>query len=89
MITKSEITIVAESEHHGEWLKIYIPYAASHNTFASIQNTHGEVIKHLKLMEGNNAIDISTVDEEMIDVKVTTPYETILRQIKIPHYEKP
>ena len=30
-----------------------------------------------------------TVDEEMIDVKVTTLYETILRQIKIPHYEKP
>ena len=79
----SLITILREKQNHGDWLKIFIPYAASDKTTAYIQNSHGEIIKHVYLNEGNNAIDISNIEEEMVDVKIETPYEIILKKIKL------
>lgn len=82
MIT-TKITIVTEKHNHGDWLKIYIPYPTLEKTTACILNRHGEVIKHLLLSEGNNAIDISNIAEDVVDVKIDTPYEIILRKINI------
>jgi hypothetical protein len=81
----SEITIKTEKQNHGDWLKIYIPYPTKEKTTAYIQNSHGEIIKHVKLSEGNNAIDISNIEDDIVDVKVDTPYEIILRKIYIIH----
>ena len=82
MIT-SLITILREKQNHGDWLKIFIPYAASDKTTAYIQNSHGQIIKHVYLNEGNNAIDISNIEEDIVDVKINTPHEIILKQIKL------
>ena len=81
MIT--EIFIQTEKQNHGHWLKIFIPYPIVEKTTASIQNSHGEIIKHVLLNEGNNAIDISNIDEDIVDVKINTLYEIILRKINI------
>ena len=72
-------------QNHGDWLKIYIPYPITEKITASIQNSHGEIIKTLILNEGYNAIDISNIEENIIDVKIDTPYEIILRKINITH----
>jgi len=78
----SEIRISTEKENFGDWLKIFIPYSTERIT-ACIQNSHGEIIRHVKLNEGNNAIDISSIEDESVDVKIDTPYETILRKVNI------
>ena len=85
MIMTSQITIEIEKHNHGDWLKIYIPYPTAEKTTASIQNSHGEIIKYLMLNEGNNAIDISNIEEHNVDVKIDTPFEIILRKINITH----
>ena len=83
MMMTSLITILREKQNHGDWLKIFIPYAASDKILAYIQNSRGEIIKHVNLNEGNNAIDISNIEEDIVDVKVDTPYEIILKKIKL------
>lgn len=85
MTTSKQITIDTEKQNHGDWLKIFIPYPTLEKTVAYIQNCHGEIIKSVQLNEGNNAIDISHIDEDIIDVKIETPYEIILRKINITH----
>ena len=80
----SEITITTEKENFGDWLKIHIPYPIEKST-ATLQNMHGETIRHVKLNEGNNAIDISNMKDKVVDVKIDTPYEIILRKINITH----
>ncbi len=89
MLMMSEITIATEQGNHANWLKIFIPYSTSETTNACIQNLHGEIIKQVKLFEGNNAIDMSCIEEDTVDVKINTAFETILRKINIPHHEKP
>jgi hypothetical protein len=84
MIT-SKIIIETEDQNHGEWLKIYIPYPTQEKTTATIQNSHGEIIKHVKLKEGHNAIDISNIADDEVDVKIETANEIILRKINITH----
>lgn len=83
LMMTSLITILREKQNHGDWLKIFIPYAASDKILAYIQNSRGEIIKHVNLNEGNNAIDISNIEEDIVDVKVDTPYEIILKKIKL------
>ncbi len=83
MFTTSQITILIEKHNHGDWLKIFIPYPTAEKTSATIQNSHGEIIKHVKLNEGHNAIDISNVADDEVDVKIETPFEIILRKINI------
>ncbi len=85
MMMITEINIQTEKQNHGHWLKIFIPYPTNEKTTASIQNSHGEIIKHVKLNDGNNAIDISNIIEHIIDVKIETAFEIILRKINITH----
>ena len=81
----SQITIETEKQNHGDWLKIYIPYPTIEKATAFIQNSHGEIIKNVQLNEGNNAIDISNIADDIVDVKIDTAYEIILRKINITH----
>lgn len=81
----SQITIETEKQHYGNWLKINIPYPSLKKTTACLQNSHGEILKFVMLNEGNNTIDISNIVEEMVDVKIETPCEIILRKINITH----
>lgn len=68
---------------NGRWLRVYIPYDARQVSTASIQNTSGSLLKKTKLFEGNNSIDISNITDAVVNLKIETPFETILREIKI------
>ena len=81
MMMNSQITILREKQNHGDWLKIFIPYADLKKTTAYIQNSQGEIIKQVNLNDGNNAIDISNIKEDIIDVKIETFNEIILKKI--------
>ena len=77
------IRIENEAILKGRWLRIHIPYDAKQSSMATIQNTGGSLLKKTKLYQGNNSIDISNITEETVNLKIETPLETILREIKI------
>lgn len=76
------VRIEQEENNRSRWVKVYIPHKAIPGSSASIQDKHGAVLKRLSLSAGYNAIDISEVSKDIINIKVETPYETILKEIK-------
>lgn len=78
----TQITIKAELQHKGRWIKVNIPSAKSSAT-AIVSSTQGEILKKVLLEAGNNAIDISGISNNSINIKVETDYETILKNIKL------
>lgn len=82
METKDSITIEQEQAYKSRWIKVYVPHILKDGSSVSIQNRNGAVLKRLSLNEGYNAIDISSIDETTINIKVETPFETILKEIK-------
>ncbi len=79
----SAITISVEIQNHGDWIKIFMPYETTEKMFAQLQNDNGDTIKMVKLIQGNNAIDISNVEYQSINLKIETPLETISKRIVI------
>jgi hypothetical protein len=79
----SEISIQIETQNHGDWIKIYIPYPSSEKMIATLQQVDGEVIKRVKLLSGNNAIDISQIIQSTILIKIESPFETISKKIML------
>lgn len=77
------IRIENETMVKGRWLRIHIPYDTRQGSTATIQDTGGSLLKKIKLYQGNNSIDISNLEEETVNIKIETPFETILREIKI------
>lgn len=75
------ITIQEERNNNSRWLKVYIPSWAGTSGKASIQSPEGVVLKRVHLIEGNNAIDISSITAPAINIKVETSFETILVEI--------
>ncbi len=67
----------------GRWLRIHIPYDTKQLSTVTIQDTSGSLLKKTKLYQGNNSIDISNLAEETVNLKIETPFETILTEIKI------
>jgi hypothetical protein len=80
---EKSITIHTEIQNRGCWVKINIPYSAGEEIMASIFHENSELLKKVQLSEGNNAIDISGIYCQYIQVKVETPFETILKIEKI------
>jgi hypothetical protein len=80
---EDSIIIKAEFQNKGNWLKIFLPNSFSNNAFAIIKSSDGDVLKKVALEGGNNAIDLSNIQESCLNVKVETPYETVFKQIKI------
>lgn len=79
----TEIDIQLEMQNHGHWVKVFVPYATKENMLAIFKNEAGETIKRLRLLQGNNAIDISQVEGSFIHLHIDTPHEVIFRKIKI------
>jgi hypothetical protein len=79
----SAITISVEIQNHGDWIKIFMPYETTEKMFAQLQNDNGDTIKKVSLIQGNNAIDISSVKNQCINLKIETQFETILKKIKL------
>lgn len=82
METKDSIIIEQEQAYKSRWIKVYVPHFLKDGSSVSIQTRNGAVLKRLSLNEGYNAIDISSIDETTINIKVETPFETILKEIK-------
>jgi ethanolamine utilization microcompartment shell protein EutS len=80
----TEITIKAELLNKGRWIKVNIP-ASKPAATAIVSSAEGEVLKKVMLEEGNNAIDISSISNNSINIKVETANETILKNIKLIH----
>jgi hypothetical protein len=78
-----EISITIELQNHGNWVKIFIPYSAPTKMMAILQNDYGEILKSVSLAEGNNSIDISNIKNSFVNIKIETPYETILKKLKL------
>jgi hypothetical protein len=78
-----EITIKAEFVNKGRWIKVNIPVAQPVTASAVLSADSGEVLKKVTLQEGNNAIDISGISGNSINVKVETFNQTILKNIKL------
>jgi hypothetical protein len=79
----SEISIEVETQNHGDWIKIYIPYPTSEKMIATLQNIDGEVLKRVKLLSGNNAIDISQIIQSTILLKIDSPFETTSKKLTL------
>lgn len=78
-----EIDIQIERQNHGDWLNIYIPYPSDEKMFGILQNEEGEIVKKVKLKQGNNSIDISNIKIPFINLKVETAYQIILKKLKL------
>jgi hypothetical protein len=78
-----EISIEIETQNQGDWIKIFIPYDSAEKMTAQMQNENGQVLKLVKLLQGNNAIDISNIKSQSINIKIETAHETILKKIKL------
>jgi predicted DNA-binding helix-hairpin-helix protein len=78
------VRIEQEENNRSRWIKVFVPHKAVPGSNASIQDRQGVVLKRLSLNAGYNAIDISQIAEDTINIKIETPYETILKEIKRP-----
>lgn len=78
------VRIEQEENNRSRWIKVFVPDAAATGSNASILDKQGAVLKRLSLNAGYNAIDISQIIEEPINIKIETLYETILKEVKRP-----
>lgn len=76
------ITIEQEENNRSRWIKVFVPGKGNGESMASIQDRQGVILKRLSLNAGYNAIDISHIAENPISIKVETPYETVLKELK-------
>jgi hypothetical protein len=79
----TQISIEIEKQNHANWIKIFMPYPSSEKMIATLQNEAGETIKRVKLLPGNNAIDISQIIQSTILVKIDCAFETISKKIML------
>jgi hypothetical protein len=77
------ITIEQELHNRSRWIKVFVPSSIRKNSSACIQDKQGVVLKRLSLSEGYNSIDVSQIEENIINIKVETPFETILKEINL------
>lgn len=76
------IKIEKEENNRSRWIKVFVPQNAIPGSSACIQTKQGAVLKRLSLNAGCNAIDISHIPDDTFNLKIETPYETILKEIK-------
>lgn len=77
------ITIENEILLKGTWLRVNIPYKIMRKCSASIMDSQGALLRKLHLIEGSNVIDVSNIHCTTINLKIETPFETILKEVKL------
>jgi hypothetical protein len=77
------VTIEQEENNRSRWIKVFVPQKAREGSSATIQDKQGALLKRISLNAGYNAIDISGIIINPFIIKVETPYETILKEIKL------
>ena len=76
-----QIEIAFEKMNKGNWLRIVVPYTTPGGMTANLLKPGGELLKTMNLETGNNLIDISSINHQVISVRVDTPYETLLKEV--------
>lgn len=76
-----QIELAIEKMNHGNWLKVSIPYTTPIAMTATLQNDHGQMLKMVKLVSGNNLIDLESISKQSVHIKIDTPFETILKEM--------
>jgi hypothetical protein len=76
------VTIEQEENNRSNWIKVFVPQKAREGSSATLQDKQGALLKRITLNAGHNAIDISGITINPFNIKVETPYETILKEIK-------
>jgi hypothetical protein len=79
------VTIEQEENNRSRWIKVFVPFNASKGSSATIQDEHGTLLKRISLHGGHNAIDITGITISPFNIKVETPYETILKELRQPN----
>lgn len=75
-----QIELGIEKMNHGNWLKVIVPYPTNTMMKATLQNDKGEILKTVRLVTGNNLIDIETMTKQAVSIRIDTPFETILKE---------
>lgn len=83
LLAENNIHIQLDKQPQGNWLSIFIPQHQQQKNLAVITNEQGETLKRVNLQEGNNSVDISTLTDNYLHIKVETQQEIILKKIKI------
>ena len=78
-----DIEISIERMNYGNWLKVYIPFTSISAMTATLQNNGGETLRTIKLVSGNNLIDIESITNQSLHIKIDTAYETILKELNL------
>jgi hypothetical protein len=78
-----QIEIAVEKMNRGNWLRIVIPYKTSTGMTATLLKPGGETLTTMFLETGNNLIDIGAFTQQTINIKIDTPYETLLKELKL------
>lgn len=78
-----QIKVAVEKMNRGNWLRVFIPYEVKTIMIATLQNSGGETLKTMNLETGNNLIDIAAFTKQIISIKIDTPYETLLKELKL------
>jgi len=76
-----QIELVLEKMNRGNWLRVTVPYTTHIAMTATLQNNSGELLKSVKLMTGSNLIDIESILNQSVRIKIDTPFEVISREV--------
>jgi len=75
------IELGIEKMNQGNWLKVTIPYITQRMMTATLKNDSGQMLKKVRLASGNNLIDLESITQQSIHIKIDTPFETILKEM--------
>lgn len=76
-----QIELGIERMNHVHWLKVSIPYTTTLAMTATLKNNSGELLRSVRLMTGNNLIDIHAIKRQSVHIKIDTPFEVISREL--------
>lgn len=77
------ISIEYEEQYRGKWIRVFVPEKYTHQPVATLLDEHGNVLRQVSLMAGNNTIDISMLLAKTVAVRVDTAFETLLKEIEL------
>jgi hypothetical protein len=78
-----QIEMAIEKMNHGNWLKVTIPYITPAAMTATLQNQKGELLRMVRLVTGNNLIDLESIPHRSLRIKIDTPFETLLKEFHL------
>jgi hypothetical protein len=76
-----QIELGIEKMNHGNWLKVTVPYKTNMAMTATLLSIRGELLKTVRLVNGNNLIDIEAMMQQSVRIRIDTPYEILSKEL--------